>query len=123
MKTSFKLLCVAIASLVFSLPVYSGDDDIDLIIAQSGSGGDVIHREQIPITCTLLPETILVNYLLSLGPVSIEIENQTTGEYSQTLVNALAGPMVLPISGSAGQWTIMFTLPSGVQYYGEFDIL
>lgn len=75
MKTSFKLLFVAIAALAFSLPVYSGDDDIDLIIAQSTSGGDVIHREQIPITCSLLPEAILVNYLLSLGSVTIEIEN------------------------------------------------
>ena len=66
--------------------------------------------------------SILVNYQIDLGSVTIEIENLTTGEYSQTLVNAIAGPMLLPISGTAGQWTITFTLPSGVVYYGEFII-
>lgn len=58
----------------------------------------------------------------SLGTVTVEIENQTTGEYAQTLVNAMAGSTAFLISGTAGHWTIMFTLPSGARYLGAFEI-
>ena len=79
---------------------------------------------QIPIECVYLSSasTIVVNYLYDLGSVTVEIENQTTGEYSQSVVNALAGPMPFIISGTSGHWRISFTLSSGVCYYGEFDI-
>ena len=79
---------------------------------------------QIPIECVYLSSasTIVVNYFYDLGSVTVEIENQTTGEYSQSVVNALAGPMPFIISGTSGHWSITFTLSSGVQYCGEFDI-
>lgn len=79
---------------------------------------------QIPIECVYLSSasTIVVNYLYDLGSVTVEIENQTTGEYSQSVVNALAGPMPFIISGTYGFWRITFTLSSGMVYYGEFDI-
>ena len=64
----------------------------------------------------------MVNYLYDLGSVTVEIENQTTGEYCQSVVNALAGPMPFIISGTSGHWRISFTLSSGIFYYGEFDI-
>ena len=62
----------------------------------------------------------MVNFLFNLGYVSVEIENQTTGEYDQTVVNAQEGPMLFPISGTAGQWAITFTLPGGVVLNGYF---
>ena len=79
---------------------------------------------QIPIECVYISSasTIVVNYLYDLGSVTVEIENQTTGEYGQTVVNALAGPMPFIISGTSGHWRITFTLSSGVCYNGEFDI-
>ena len=85
----------------------------------------MIHRApaQIPISCFLEDNaSLMVFFLADLGSVSVEIENQTTGEYNQTTMNALAGPALFPISGTSGHWTITFTLTSGVRYCGEFDI-
>lgn len=78
----------------------------------------------IPLDCVYYsnPSTIVVNFHSSLGSVSVEIENQTTGEYSQTMVNAVAGPRSFPISGNAGFWTVTFTLSNGAVYYGDFVI-
>lgn len=88
--------------------------------------GEVIHRApvQIPIACLLEDDSCLVvTFLADLGTVSVEIENLTTGEYCSSPVNALPGPMIFPISGSVGNWRISFTLPSGVRYSGEFEII
>ena len=96
-----------------------------IIVSDSELGSEVIHRApaQIPISCFLEDNaSLMVFFLADLGSVSVEIENQTTGEYNQTTMNALAGPALFPISGTSGHWTITFTLTSGVRYCGEFDI-
>lgn len=79
---------------------------------------------QIPIECTFYSSlsSLDICFLTNLGYVTIETENQTTGEYGQTIVNAVAGPMLLPISGTVGHWTITFTLLGGTQYVGELDV-
>lgn len=103
------------------------DDPLEIIIGDGGSmeGGPTHHAPAlIPISCYYLPalSSILVNYQFDLGSVSIVSENHTTGEFSQTLHNSLVGPMAFHIPGTAGHWTITFTLSSGTVYYGEFDI-
>lgn len=119
------------AALLLTIPFNAlradGDEPVEIIIGDGGSmeGGPTHHAPSlIPMSCyySAALSSILVNYQFDLGATVIEIENPTTGEYSQTLVNALAGPMVLPISGTAGQWTITFTLSSGTVYCGEFAI-
>ena len=119
------------AALLLTIPFNAlradGDEPVEIIIGDGGSmeGGPTHHAPSlIPMSCyySAALSSILVNYQFVLGATVIEIENPTTGEYSQTLVNALAGPMVLPISGTAGQWTITFTLASGTVYCGEFAI-
>ena len=125
-----KILLLAVA-LLLAVPctfIYAGDDDpVDVVIGDGGSncGGRPHHAPAlIPISATYYPSTtsIVVNYLYDLGSVTVEIENQTTGEYCQSVVNALAGPMPFIISGTSGHWRISFTLSSGIFYYGEFDI-
>ena len=119
------------AALLLTIPFNAlradGDEPVEIIIGDGGSmeGGPTHHAPSlIPMSCyySAALSSILVNYQFDLGATVIEIENPTTGEYSQTLVNALAGPMVLPISGTSGQWTITFTLASGTVYCGEFAI-
>ncbi len=51
--------------------------------------------------------------------VSILIENNTTGEAFTYTVSG-TGTWLLPISGSAGDWEITFTLDSGNVFVGEF---
>ena len=115
--------------LVPNWPAKADDGDVQIPVnvgdGGTNNGGPTHHAPVlIPISATYYSSlsSIVVNYLYDLGSVTVEIENQTTGEYCQSVVNALAGPMPFFISGTSGHWRITFTLPSGVSYYGEFDI-
>lgn len=79
---------------------------------------------QIPMDCVYYPSltSIATTFHYDLGTVSVRVENQTTGDNYQVKVNALAGPMILPISGISGRWRIIFILANGVKYRGEFWI-
>ena len=104
-----------------------GDPTEIIIVGEGGSGeGTPSHKASVPVPITAAYNaslsTIMVNFLFDLGYVSVEIENQTTGEYDQTVVNAQEGPMLFPISGTAGQWAITITLSVGSVYLGIFEI-
>ena len=61
-------------------------------------------------------------YLNAAGSsVSIQIENNTTGETFAYTVGG-TGTWILPISGSAGDWEITFTLDCGNVFVGEFTL-
>ena len=78
----------------------------------------------VPVGCVYYSAdaTIAVDFQDNLGYVSVEIENLTTGEYTQTMVNSADGSAIFPISGNAGFWTITFSLSDGTVYYGEFNL-
>lgn len=125
MKTKLHFL---IATLLTMLNIFSSKAEqkpINIIREPTPPGSEVIHRDpsQIPITCFLEDDACLVvNFLDIIGAVAIEVENHTTGEYNQTIVNAVAGPVVFPISGTAGYWSITFILTDGTIYQGNFII-
>ena len=119
------LLGAILASLVFSLPV-RGDEDVNIIIVNpNDSISEVLHRDPTlaPVLCTLTEASLNVTFFLDQGFISVEIENQTTGEYTQTLVNTADGSAIFPFSGNPGFWTIIFSLSDGTVYYGEFSIV
>ena len=121
---SFICLC---APLVKAQNGGGGEPPEIIIIGEGGSGGgSPIHYAPalIPIQAAYYPSlsTIMVLFQYDLGPVSVEIENQTTGEYDQTLVNATQGVHPFVISGHAGIYEITFTLSNGQVYQGSFEI-
>ena len=123
------LLLSALLLLVPSWPVKAdgGDVQIPVNVGDGGTnnGGPTHHAPVlVPISAVYYSSlsSIVASYLYDLGSVTVEIENQTTGEYSQSVVNALAGPMPFIISGTSGFWRITFTLSPGSVYYGEFVI-
>lgn len=122
-KRSIMLLGALLASFVLSLPV-RGDEDVNIIIVDPNApGAEVLHRDaSVPITCTLSSNCLYVTFLESLGSTFVEIENHTTGECNQTVVNAQIGSTAFPISGTAGNWSITFTLTNGTIYQGSFNI-
>lgn len=124
MKTKLQFFVSALL-IVSSFHIAKAEHKPIIIVREPTTPSEVIHRApaQIPITCILEDDSFLVlNYLENLGMVSVEIENQTTGEYDQLYVNALLGSMIFPISGTTGNWTITLTLSSGAVYKGDFII-
>lgn len=89
-------------------------------------GGDPTHRSPalIPIEASYdatLPGIIL-NFLYDLGPVAVSLENRTTGQVCQTVIEACQGGQVLPLFVEAGVYEIRFTLENGRWYWGTFEI-
>lgn len=110
-----------------SVLCYADEDETAIIISDGGSlGGDTGHHAPalIPIQASYYPSltTVVVNFLYDLGPVTVEIENLTTGAYSQSMINATQGVHPFLISGIAGLYEITFTLSDGHSYWGYFEI-
>ncbi|MCR5841050.1 MAG: DUF3244 domain-containing protein [Bacteroidales bacterium] len=120
MLTTFLFSFASLCSFADEIPILPGGNPGD-------DTGEIVYRYPFitPIQCEWdsLSSVLVVEFLDNLGSATIEIENLTTGEYSQSVVNALAGPMLLPISGTVGQWQITFTLSSGTVYFGDFIII
>ena len=124
-----KKLLLLLMMLCLAAPIVTAQNGNpkEILVGEGGNEGGTpgyYAPALIPISAAYYASitTIMIYFRFNLGSVSVEIENQTTGEYSQTLVNATQGVHPFLISGTSGTWTITFTLSSGVQYYGEFDI-
>lgn len=125
-----KTLILLLSALLFSIAAHAETkvavDTVVVIVEEVGP----VHAHPpkapaiVPIDCLLSASlsALVVDFHFNLGFLFVEIENLTTGEYSSSPVNALPGPMIFPISGTAGFWRILFTLSSGVRYSGEFII-
>lgn len=127
-----KKLLLLFLSLCLFAPMVSAqsggnEDPITIIIGEFGdTGGSPSHHAPalIPIQAAYYSSitTILVDFLYDLGSVFVEIENQTTGSYSQTTINATQGVYPFVITGVTGHWVIVFTLENGRVYSGGFDV-
>lgn len=129
MRSLYFLLSLFVAVFSSMAVVQADDDDPTVIIITDGgsnSGGPFSHAPvMLPIEGVYYSATssIIITYLANLGQVTVEIENQTTGEHNLSVVNALAGTMPFIISGAPGCWTITFSLSSGTVYSGYFQII
>lgn len=125
-KISSILFVALISALAFfpSIRTFADDEQPLTIVVGEGGYGTAITRGSIPIEAVYHSSlsTIFVRFLGDLGPVLVEIENQTTGEYIRDFVNTTSGTYPFLISGDAGVYEIVFTLPSGHFYYGTFVI-
>ena len=95
------------------------------MLFRSYGGGPIIRMPgTIPIEATYYPSlsSVLVRFAYDLGSISVEIENLTTGAYSQAMVNATQGVHPFLISGDIGVYEITFTLSDGHTYIGSFEI-
>ena len=64
---------------------------------------------------------VYVSFTGNLGDVDYELVNYDTSEVVPGQVEG-TGLIIIPFSGDSGSYGITFTLESGAQYYGEFDL-
>ena len=127
---SFKKTFMFVSALVITIgamAVTDGGDGTPITIYETETPQHSVPPKApviIPIECLVYSSSSSIEVIFDyyLGTVSVEIENKTTGEYNQTVVNALSGSTLLPFSGISGIWTITFTLSDGTVYYGEFNL-
>lgn len=130
MKKRFTILLISAVAFClafpFKLSADPGDDPTPIIIIEIGDPDEDPHRGsvQIPIECyyySTLSSFVPV-FQLSLGSVSVEIENLTTGAYSMQIINGFYGAHVIPFNDVSGSYRITFTLMDGTVYTGELVI-
>lgn len=126
MKKHLFLYLVLILFPAANISADPGDNPIPIKIEQSQSDPNDPNRgpAQLPITCYYYTsfESVFAVFQYSLGSVTIEIENQTTGYYSIQTINGIAGGHLIPASNTAGTYRITFTLLDGTTYSGEFTL-
>ena len=69
-----------------------------------------------------LLSTVILTFTANLGEIEVEITNTTSGGYVSGTIDTQYLSSMIPISMGSGHYILLFTLPSGRQYIGEFDI-
>ena len=69
-----------------------------------------------------LQSSVILSYSSNLGEIEIEVLNSTTGGYYSGVVNSQEPSSTIPITMGSGHYIIIFTLPSGQRFRGEFDV-
>lgn len=125
-----KILALAVA-LLLAVPssiVRAVDGEpIDIIILDGGSSeGGQYHRAPalIPISASYYPtlSSLLLDFRYDLGAVTVSLENLDTGAVAQSVIIALPGAQLLPVSCDTGSYRITFTLTNGRVYTGTFEM-
>lgn len=131
------LLLFVIAGFCFSSPSVlangvvaegNGGENTEIPIIEEGDGGTSGPTNRAPAFVPIeamywaAASSIIVYFLDDLGPVSVAIENLSTGSYVQTVMNARQGVYPFRISGEEGIYRISFTLSNGHRYAGMFEL-
>lgn len=122
-KSRLFLLCFSVV-LCGAISSWAATDEPEPIpIRQIGEEIPVFRSPaSMPVSCFLVSNTIETYFQPDLGSVSVVLNNLNTGELFSYSVYVGTTSMYFPIFGTVGAWSITFTLPSGIQYYGEFEI-
>ena len=112
------------ATLCFAAMSYS-QEFIDVPLLEQLPTEEQIPRSlsQVPITCYVVSNTIYLNFSNDIGEVDVTLEEASQGIILQTSVDSSELTAIIPFGGAAGDYTITFTLPTGVLYIGGFSII
>lgn len=78
----------------------------------------------VPISASYEPllSSVLLTFTSNLGEIEVEVMNTTIGGYFSDFVDTQFLYATIPITMGQGHYILLFTLPSGRQYKGEFDV-
>ena len=124
----FTLLLLALFAFMLipalNLGADPGDDPTIIILEDEFPYGENPNRAPsvIPIECLYYPSysCIVAVFHFTLGTVTVEVENLTSGAYSSQVINGTAGAHIIPASNAAGTYRITFILADGTKFSGEF---
>lgn len=117
-----------IVLLSLPIPITRADDkDVERPIPLDLVYNDEFRNNRgfipLPIECyyAVYLKSIQTTVYDNLGEIAIEVLNATTGEtFYETFNSTLTPQHVLPISGSAGFYTITYTTSGGDVYIGTY---
>ena len=132
-KRSSLLLVIEILFLSFlcSETVYATEpapclEDTVIVIwpnPEIDPGGRPRSEVFVPISASYdsMLSSVILYFTSNLGEIEVEVLNTTTGGYDAGTIDSQLLYATVPITMGPGHYLIIFTLPSGRQYKGEFD--
>ncbi len=78
----------------------------------------------VPISASYEPmlSSVFLTFTSNLGEIEVEVLNTTTGGYVSDFVDTQFLYATIPITMGLGHYILLFTLPSGQRYRGEFEL-
>jgi Protein of unknown function (DUF3244). len=117
-------LSFAIGVIEAFSPIEKGDAPV-IIIIQSDGDETVGNRGpvSIPISGYVDSSTglVYISFDYPCGTVQISFDNLTNGDYFNTEING-TGTVMIPAILSPGTWKVVFSLPNGDRFIGDFFI-
>ena len=110
----------------WSYPVTVADSIIVISPIQELDSGSHGPRAPmvVPISASYdsMLSSVILSFTSNLGEIEVEVMNTTTGGYASDLVDTQFLYATIPITMGLGHYILLFTLPSGQRYRGEFDL-
>ena len=126
MKRIIIILASILMSLAFGSLNATSDEGVVVvtILPASHVGTTVPNRSLPPIEAyySSCISSVIVSFTNNIGDVDVVLTNLFTGESYEGSINAYGMPVLIPISGTEGVYTINFTLENGDEYIGEFEL-
>jgi len=126
-KPHYVILLLTLLVSLSSFAVQSPIDSTNIVI-KPGDEKETHYPNRgvidVPITAYFdgFTSTVFISFSNDLGDVDTEITNLYTSETQYEVVDAYDSPVAIPITGTSGLYSLVFTLSSGAQYIGEFEI-
>lgn len=125
MKKSLVAAALSVVVLVVgSASLAAEDKTIVIRPARSAETTTPNRSVSVPIEayCDSFAASMYVVFDQAFGNVTVCIENLSTGEYVEEVINAGVVFSVIALLGSSGLYHVSFVLPSGTEYFGEFEL-
>ena len=74
-----------------------------------------------PCSAHLLSQGVVLESSTPCGLVNVTLIS-SAGDFFTTDFDTSEGAVLIPVSGNAGSYTLLLTMPSGAQYVGRFEI-
>ena len=117
-----RVLFIIVALLLGIGSAGAAEDGLNLTIKNPPTPGSAPRMPSIvPISAYVSDSCIYVSFATAVGNTDVELVCEESGEIFTYSLNG-TDPAILHFSGESGDYTITFTLGSGIEYYGEFTI-
>lgn len=118
-------LCCLIVGCLASVPTQasslkqSDGKDIRIVQRPTIPSGAPRTPAYCPFYAELMEEGVLLGSFYFCGVVDVTLTSTAGDDYS-TVFDTADGTIVIPISGSTGEYTLLITTASGLEFIGEF---
>ncbi len=117
------LMAIDVPGAITNKSISASDDETTIHIRQTSTGdlGSPRVPAYNPFYAELDDDVVLLGSVSGVGIVSVELAS-TTGDSYSTWFDTSDGSVIIPISGNPGDYTLLITMGSGVQFIGEFTL-